>query len=690
MTDKVVTRVIRRLDEVVVNRIAAGEVIQRPANALKELLENCLDAKATRIQITVKDGGLKLLQIQDNGSGIRKEDMDIVCERFTTSKLEKYDDLGTLSTYGFRGEALASITHVAHVTITTRTADSKCAYRGCYSDGKLKEALKPCAGNVGTQISVEDLFFNVATRRRALKSPTEEHQKIADVVIKYAVHNASVGFLLKKLGDVSSDVNTPAGSTQLDNIRIVYGPVIARELLDVTIADSRLGFKLTGLVSNANYSTKKPSFLLFINHRLVDSTSLRRAVDSVYSAYLPKHTYPFVYLSLEINPKNVDVNVHPTKHEVHFLNEEAVVEAVQRAIDALLLGANTSRTFYVQGMLPSAAAVAPVAELLDVGKAVQQAKISANQLVRTDSRERKLDTYLNRVQHGSTQVDSCNGSVRTSNTDMIGAINTDSLSNSVGSRSSSDVSNSNLLKSIGSGKNVIIVQSSKYSDVKKHNFRDISNVSRTSEKSEVASDREPVTLSSIFNLRQDILQRARPGLRELLANHTFCGCVSPELALIQHQTKLYLVNTTRLTREFFYQRVLAEFGNMGVMRLSERAPLYDLASMALDSPDSGWTPSDGTKVRYSHLVEPENNFILFFLLAQNQYMNPFFKTGFRSYQIKYNTIFFINRLPVFTKKSAKLKIVRFLKNVGSIFSISVQFLVINRTGRITGNKYCIQ
>ncbi|XP_017073269.1 DNA mismatch repair protein Mlh1 [Drosophila eugracilis] len=380
--------VIRKLDEVVVNRIAAGEIIQRPANALKELLENSLDAQSSHIQVQVKAGGLKLLQIQDNGTGIRREDLSIVCERFTTSKLSRFEDLAQIATFGFRGEALASISHVAHLSIQTKTAKEKCGYKANYADGKLQDQPKPCAGNQGTIISIEDLFYNMPQRRQALRSPAEEFQRLSDVLARYAIHNPRVGFTLRKQGEAQPALRTPTASSRSENIRIIYGAAIAKELLEFSHRDEMFKFEADCLITQVNYSAKKSQMLLFINQRLVESPALKTAVDSVYATYLPRGHHPFVYMSLTLPPQNLDVNVHPTKHEVHFLYQDEIIERLKEQVEARLLGSNSTRSFYKQLRLPGAP------DLDETQSADKTQRIYPKELVRTDSNEQKLDKFL--------------------------------------------------------------------------------------------------------------------------------------------------------------------------------------------------------------------------------------------------------------------------------------------------------
>ncbi|XP_037128540.1 DNA mismatch repair protein Mlh1 isoform X2 [Syngnathus acus] len=579
--------VIRRLDETVVNRIAAGEVIQRPANAVKEIIENCLDAKATSIQVTVKDGGLKLLQILDNGTGIRKEDMEIVCERFTTSKLQTFEDLSAIATYGFRGEALASISHVAHVTITSKTADAKCAYRGTYSDGKPKGPPKPCAGNQGTQILAEDLFYNVSTRRKALKSPSDEYSRIVEVVSRYAIHNSGKSFSVKKQGETLADVRTLPNASVVDNIRGVFGNAVSRELIEVGCEDQKLAFKLKGYISNANYSVKKCIMVLFINHRLVESSALKKAVETVYAAYLPKNTHPFLYLSLEISPQNVDVNVHPTKHEVHFLHEDSVIESVQKHIESKLLGANSSRTYFTQTLLPGLS-VCGAGEVKSSNTASESAeRVYAHQMVRTDCRVQKLDAFLQPKEKlppqpepvGQSDVNSESKTVEPNDLDMLEALD----------QMEAELSNSE-------------ERSDEAHDVQRKRLRkeqQEAEETREGREEDLTAAETPkrrvIKLNSIRELRSEINDNTHKGLQEMLQNHSFVGCVNPQWTLIQHRTKLYLLNTTTLSQELFYQILIYDFGNFGVLRLSTPAPIYELAMLALDSEESGWTEDDGPK-----------------------------------------------------------------------------------------------
>ncbi|KAM6169209.1 DNA mismatch repair protein Mlh1 isoform 2-T2 [Rhynchocyon petersi] len=600
--------VIRRLDETVVNRIAAGEIIQRPANAIKEMIENCLDAKSTSIQVVVKEGGLKLIQIQDNGTGIRKEDLDIVCERFTTSKLQTFEDLASISTYGFRGEALASISHVAHVTITTKTADGKCAYRASYSDGKLKAPPKPCAGNQGTQIMVEDLFYNVATRRKALKNASEEYGKILEVVGRYSIHNSGISFSVKKQGETVADVRTLPNATTVDNIRSIFGNAVTRELIEVECEDKTLAFRMNGYISNANYSVKKCIFLLFINHRLVESSSLRKAIETVYAAYLPKNTHPFLYLSLEISPQNVDVNVHPTKHEVHFLHEDSILERVQHHIESKLLGSNSSRLYFTQTLLPGLAGPSGEVVKSTVGVSTSSAsksgdKVYAHQMVRTDSREQKLDAFLQPVSKAlSSQpqapapgesTDGPSGSARPQDEEMLELPALDEVvaenqgREEEATRGTSDTSEK---RGLASGPD----QPRK----RPREDADVEMVEDTSPKEMTAAStprRRIINLTSVLTLQEEINERGHEALREMLHNHSFVGCVNPQWALAQYQTRLYLLNTTKLSEELFYQILIYDFANFGVLKLSEPAPLFDLAMLALDSPESGWTEEDGPK-----------------------------------------------------------------------------------------------
>ncbi|XP_077125444.1 DNA mismatch repair protein Mlh1 isoform X2 [Ranitomeya variabilis] len=588
--------VIRRLDEAVVNRIAAGEVIQRAANAIKEMIENCLDAKSTNIQVTVKEGGMKLIQIQDNGCGIR---------------------------------ALASISHVAHVTITTKTADGKCAYRASYADGKLKAPPKPCAGNQGTQISVEDLFYNVSTRRKALKSASEEHARIVDIVSRYAIHNSGISFSVKKQGETTADVRTLSNATTVDNIRTVFGNAVSRELIEVGCEDAKLAFKMKGYITNANYSMKKCIFLLFINARLVESTALKKAIESVYASYLPKNTHPFLYLSLEIAPQNVDVNVHPTKHEVHFLHEESIIERVQQHIESKLLGSNSSRIYFTQTLLLGA--LVSASEVVKPASSTSTAlksgdKVYAHQMVRTDAREQKLDAFLQPLpKHQTGTVAEAHEVVEEqkkkanpgcSSKETICDLEMLDASDLVTSVEESEMQTDNNEESEASTSTDSVPPRKKRPRTESDVELDEMEIDKTMTAAS-APRRRVINLTSILSLQRDIEDRAHKSLQNMMKNHSFVGCVNPQWALAQYQTKLYLLNTTKLSQELFYQILINDFGNFGIMRLSESAPIYELAMLALDSPESGWTEEDGPK-------EGLTEYIVQFLQKKSEMLKDYF------------------------------------------------------------------
>ncbi|APA13088.1 hypothetical protein SS1G_08608 [Sclerotinia sclerotiorum 1980 UF-70] len=530
-------RRIKALDPDVVNKIAAGEIIVAPVHALKELIENAVDAGSTSIEVLVKDGGLKLLQITDNGHGINKEDMAILCERFTTSKLKQFEDLTSIGTYGFRGEALASISHIAHLTVTTRTKDSNCAFRAHYDSGRLIPAKpgqgsdpKPIAGRAGTQITVEDLFYNIPTRRRAFRSASEEYNKILDVVGRYAIHCDGIAFSCKKHGEASTTISTQIASSTVDRIRQIHGSGVANELIEFKSADPRWGFTAQGWTTNANYHVKKTTLLLFINHRSVESTAIRKAIEQTYSAFLPKGGHPFTYLNLEIEPQRLDVNVHPTKREVNFLNEEEIIEKICADIRIKLADVDKSRNFMTQTLLPGAQAPL-VADMLGPAAfaAAEKARTTArpyeNNLVRTDSKLRKITTML------------------PSTTKAVSAARNDTP--------------------IPSGS---------------------TTVTGSQDVEYTYTDREPIIcrLMTIKELRASVRDSMHNTLTEIFASHTFVGIVDERrrLAAIQSGVKLFLVDYAAISSAFFYQVGLTDFGNFGQIRFDPPLSLTSLLTLA--------------------------------------------------------------------------------------------------------------
>ena len=555
-----------------VNKIAAGEIIVAPVHALKELIENAVDAGSTSLEVLVKEGGLKLLQITDNGCGIdvrlglpcplpppssqpphdilsyteltlpraQKEDLPILCERFTTSKLQKFEDLQSIGTYGFRGEALASISHIAHLTVTTKTKESNCAWRAFYGSGKLVPAKpgqtpdpKPVAGRQGTQIAVEDLFYNVPTRQRAFRSASDEYNKIIDMVGRYAIHCTHVAFSCKKHGEASASIAVQANATATDRIRQIYGGGVAGELIEFSTADDRWRFKARGLATNANYNIKKTTFLLFINHRSVESTNIRKAIEQTYAAFLPKNGHPFVYLNLEIDPKCVDVNVHPTKREVNFLNEDEITQAICEHIRSQLAAVDTSRTFMTQTLLPGGVwsgtgprpdAAATPAKSAGSSVPRKTPARSDNKLIRTDASARKI-------------------------TSMLAPITPAGRPTAAEESTTANPGNPEAIE---------------YEMV----------------------DREATAcrLLSVRELRAEVRDDVHHELTEIFANHTFVGVVDERrrLAAIQGGVKLFLVDYGSVCYEYLYQVGLTDFGNFGVIRFNPALDLRELVGMAAE------------------------------------------------------------------------------------------------------------
>lgn len=324
------------LDELTINKIAAGEVIERPASVVKELVENSIDAGATNITVEVQNGGISYIRITDNGKGIAKDDLEMAFERHATSKIREASDLETVKSMGFRGEALASIAAIANVELISKTVDSDIGNRIVIEGGRVLENSEYGCSR-GTTIIVKNLFYNTPVRYKFLKKDFTELGYIEDVITRLALINTNISFKLISLGKTMIQTN---GDGNIKNVLYsIYGKDIANGVLDIDYNYEDM--KLSGVVGKPGIArSNRANQLFFVNKRFVKDKTLSSAVEQAFKGLLPLGKFGFVVLNMEMDPKKLDVNVHPTKLEVRFEEENKVFKAVYHAIKESLLKGN--------------------------------------------------------------------------------------------------------------------------------------------------------------------------------------------------------------------------------------------------------------------------------------------------------------------------------------------------------------
>lgn len=319
---------IQVLADEVASQIAAGEVIERPASVVKELIENSIDAGATKIVIHIESAGKKLIEIIDDGCGIPADELETAVKRHATSKLRTADDLFHIRTLGFRGEALAAAGSVSRMTITTRTADSETAHR-IVVDGGFVTSNKPVGAPFGTTITIEDLFYNVPARLKFLKSDTTERNQIETLVSRYALAYPDIRWQL--INENKTLLQTTGNGNYREILSAIYGLDIAKQFIEVELDEE--GLTIFGFISPVGLTrSNRKEMNYFVNGRWVQEQALNSSVQRAYQTLIMVGRFPIIALFISVDPEDVDVNVHPAKAEVRFKNPDRIVGGVHRAV----------------------------------------------------------------------------------------------------------------------------------------------------------------------------------------------------------------------------------------------------------------------------------------------------------------------------------------------------------------------
>ena len=370
---------IQLLDDHTANQIAAGEVVERPVSIVKELVENSIDAASRNVEVEITDGGIRYIRVTDDGSGMDRQDAETCLLRHATSKIRSADDLHSLWSLGFRGEALPSIAAVSRFAVTTRTAEQEIGTYVRVDGGQLLD-LREAGCGVGTTITVEDLFYNVPARLKFLKTPSSEGGHINDMLCKLALAYPEISFRLIHNGRLV--LSTPGNADVKETINHIYGHKVLPELLPIAYRDDERGLAIDGYLS-------KPTLLkgsrhwqsYIINRRVIANRAIAKAIDNAYHSLLPKSGYPLAVLQLTVPTDTIDVNVHPQKSEVKYSDEQVIFRAVYKAVTQAL---NVTPAGGAQQLATSLDSVLPERMRVEQPQLAGRTNVSAPLFARSD------------------------------------------------------------------------------------------------------------------------------------------------------------------------------------------------------------------------------------------------------------------------------------------------------------------
>ena len=328
---------IKLLSEDTIQKIAAGEVVENPYSVIKELVENSIDSGATSIKVEIKNAGKKEIMISDNGCGIEENDIELAFTKHATSKLNNFEDIYSILSYGFRGEALASISAISKVDINTRTKNTEYGIHCFLENNKIIRKNK-IGMNPGTTIYIRDLFYNVPIRKKFLKSDAYENSIITTLMNSFALSNQNISF--KFIKDSKIVFETSGKDKLIDNIKYIFKDDLYKNLIAVDIDDS--DYKIYGFISNNHfYKGSRNSQFLFVNGRYIFDEKIRNIIEKSISTLIPKGKFPAFILFIEVKPNLIDINVHPNKRKIKFIFEDKLINLLNNNITDILLN-NTS------------------------------------------------------------------------------------------------------------------------------------------------------------------------------------------------------------------------------------------------------------------------------------------------------------------------------------------------------------